>query len=466
MRFIFLLLTLAGAFGIAIGAHAENDDLIDELAREITLDKAQFDAEYGAANIAATFEACFRPYGVTIRGVNHKPSDYQEFGKHNLTQPYETYGAVFLTQNQASLVALKEAEGVTPDKLRSAMDIYRAGREELSQTLFKECDTWARMTKWDFDIGVNIHYGEPLSDAQLALMRSSPFDATRRIKTRDRELERISRINAFANLSAVAAPNQPHNVDELIQRLREEARRAGPPAPGETQFAISEADLADLKRKLDSLSLTDSDWTYLIARHFSESGRFDPQKWKDFVEFSAFSRVSDRQKQTAKDIDEAMKSRLGLSNQTIEKLRDAFFRGTTLHRLDTSSRFGNNYDAYLINRLSNPDAALNAVLSAEEKATLKRWFADDPTEPEQPSVYGVDELRHEDCSWNAVLERMKAADPSFAIKWNLYFVQGSIVSMLGPGSSGGTTGAGTAFKRSVLVAGVREAVKRCVARNR
>ncbi|WP_298469159.1 hypothetical protein [uncultured Erythrobacter sp.] len=255
---------------------------------------------------------------------------------------------------------------------------------------------------------------------------------------------------------ANAAPSSAA-VKNLIERLKIERQRSGPRPAGSGPADYNDYDLSQLGDRLDELGIPDQDLQTLISQFFGEDGAFDPGKWDKFYDFAKRMRVTPSQRQAARSFERDLQDLLKLPDEAIEYLKGRFYQSDGLHDDIMNQVFGGSYQDFALNSLAK-DPKLIELMGEDAKARLSELT---DTSPKFPTVRarGADDtdLHPRDCSYNAVLERMNRADPSFAIKYRIHVLYGSALSTI----SGRQGGVGSAVTRTRLIAGVRDAIRQC-----
>lgn len=251
-------------------------------------------------------------------------------------------------------------------------------------------------------------------------------------------------------------------IDQLVERLKLERQRSGPRPVGSAPINYTDADLSLLAEKLSGLDIAEGDMDLLVNDYFGADGAFDAGKWDGFPEYVNRRRVTSMEQSASRSFENALREWLGLPEQATEYLRDRFYQSDTLIDEDLSRTYGHGYDAFVLASLET-DPKLTAMLSEESRAHLANLTAPEPIEGPfvRPREEGDADYYSSDCRYSAVLQRMRQADPTFAIKYDIYVIWASNLSLVGPGSDTGISGGGSAVRRDLLVAGVREAIRQC-----
>ncbi len=265
-----------------------------------------------------------------------------------------------------------------------------------------------------------------------------------------------------SSLDTVVLSDTKPLLPTLSTQLADLNRIAGPPDPGKTHANLTDEEIALFMKNLGTFNLTDGELKVLIAHVMGEGQSFDIKKAGQLLAAAKRLRVTDAQKEQRGRIREFLEQSLNLPQQAIAYLENDFFHSSDLMNPARAEGYGADYQNYVAAALFGENKEFLALLNEQERNGLRSKFNYDIAGNSQPSIRSAPAGSGRiDCSFYAVLARMRQADPTFAIKWDVYVIYGSAVSLAGPGGAAGTSGSGAAIKRAVLIAGVRQAIKDC-----
>lgn len=261
----------------------------------------------------------------------------------------------------------------------------------------------------------------------------------------------------FANKTDLAV------FDPLIARLKQARKEAGPSLSGKPLNDYDDDDLDALVSTLARLNLDDREMNWLTEAHFGKGEAFDATRLSSFAEFARSMRVTPEEHKRRKFLTRQMTEMFGVPESAMLSLEVLFFANQGFKNPRIAKYYGGNYENYVAAALAGGNAEFDRQLTDEARQALKKAFrTPDPSlDLSIPQLKPAPEgSRAIDCSFSSVVARMKLADPSFALKWNLYVAEAKSFSFLafGPARIGGK---GAIHKRNVLVQGVRLAIKRC-----
>ncbi|WP_114521655.1 hypothetical protein [Altererythrobacter sp. ZODW24] len=246
------------------------------------------------------------------------------------------------------------------------------------------------------------------------------------------------------------------SLDRVLERLRTEGRRAGP-QPAGSSIDYSDADLAKLRTDLLELGMMEDDMEVLVDDYWGSGEKIGASKWDKFLDYAKRRSVAPDQQRAARRFEQGLRDYLGLPQEATDYLRQRFFSNDGLRDDLMSQVYGAGYHNFALTSLAN-DPKLLAMMDARTRARVEDLATPEP-EGDIVRARGPGDTIYDgpDCSYNAVLARMKAADPSFAIKWDIHVNYGSAMGSV-PGVSVGNV---SDTMRRRLRAGHLEAMRQC-----